>query len=173
MRAQKMLDVMLVPSNNTVCKVAARLVSGDEDAFAVEMNSKAEWLGLADTRFVNATGLPKQGQYSTADDVLALARLALSDARIRQAIVLREVELGGKRYESTLKPLYERHQSLRGGKTGWTRAAGRCLLLIYHAHGRDYLLVTLGSTDIQAGFRDAELILSHYGLYGGEVGAWE
>jgi len=173
MRAQKMLELMLVPSNNTACKTAARLISGDEDAFAAQMNAKAAAMGLSDTRFINPHGLPGSGQYSSAYDVLTLARVALTKPSIRKAIVLHEVELGGKRYESTLKPLYERHPGLKGGKTGWTRAAGRCLLLVYHAFGRDYLLVTLGSKDIPAGYRDAELILSYYGLYSGEVGTWE
>ena len=173
MRASKMLELMLVPSNNEICRVAARRVSGSEQAFTAEMNAKARQLGLSDTRFANATGLPAADQYSTMDDVLLLARVALTYPRIRQAIRLSEVELAGKRYDGTLMPLYDRHPGLLGGKTGYTRAAGRCLVLLYTARGRDYIVITFGSKDVDAGFRDAELVLSRHGLYDGEVGEWE
>lgn len=173
MRATRMLELMLVPSNNEVCRVAARRISGSEDAFTAEMNAKARLLGLSDTRFANSTGLPSADQYSTMDDVLLLARVALTYPRIRQTIRLSEVELGGKSYDGTLMPLYERHPGLLGGKTGYTRAAGRCLVLLYTARGRDYIVITFGSKDVDAGFRDAELLLRHHGLFDGEVGAWE
>ena len=173
MRAGKMLELMLVPSNNEICRVAARRISGSEEAFTAEMNAKARLLGLSDTRFANATGLPAADQYSTMDDVLLLARVALTYPRIRQAIRLSEVELAGKRYDGTLMPLYERHAGLLGGKTGYTRAAGRCLVLLYTARGRDYIVITFGSKDVDAGFRDAETLLRHHGLYDGEVGAWD
>lgn len=173
MRATTMLELMLVPSNNEVCRVAARRISGSEQAFAAEMNAKARQLGLGETRFANSTGLPAEGQYSTMDDVLLLTRVALTYPRIRRAIRLSEVELGGKSYDGTLMPLYERHPGLLGGKTGYTRAAGRCLVLLYTARGRDYIVITFGSQDVDAGFRDTELLLKHHGLYDGEVGEWE
>jgi D-alanyl-D-alanine carboxypeptidase (penicillin-binding protein 5/6) len=173
MRAHKMLELMLIPSNNAVCRVVARIVSGTEEAFAAEMNAKAAQLGLADTRFANSTGLPADGQYSTLGDVLALTRVALTYPRIRQVLGQREVELAGKCYEGTLDELRERHPGLIGGKTGYTRAAGRCLALQYRARDRDYLLITLHSEDVDSGFRDAELLLSYFGLYDGEVGAWD
>lgn len=173
MRAQKMLELALVPSNNAVCRVIARYASGNEEAFAAAMNAKASELGLDNTHFANATGLPGGEQYSTMDDLLVLARVALLYPRIRQTVRLRQVELGGKNYDGTLKPLYDRHSGLLGGKTGYTRAAGRCLVLFYTARGRDYIVITLGSEDVNSGFRDAEMLLQHYGLFNGEVGEWK
>lgn len=172
LRVDKLLELMLVPSNNAACKTVARLVAGNEQAFALEMNAKAAQLGLQDTHYVNATGLPADGQYSTARDLLTVARVALTYPQVQRIIGLRETSLGQQDYESTLLPLYTRHAGLRGGKTGFTKAAGRCLVLYYRSAGRDYLLITLGSSGVAASFRDAELLLAYYGLYQGEVGEW-
>jgi len=185
LRATQMLELMLVPSNNAVCHVVARIVAGSESAFVEMMNLRAQELGLRDTHFVNATGLPAGGQYSTAEDILTLARAALSHPGIAQAMSLSEVELGGKRYEGTLKPLRKVHPGLIGGKTGYTRAAGRCLVLHYRASPADtalaqpasdppeYLVVILGSRGVPESFRDAELILRHCGLYDGPIHEWK
>lgn len=173
MRAQKMLELMLVPSNNAICRTVARIHSGDETRFVEEMDARALELGMRHTRYANASGLPGGEQYSTMDDLLVLIRAALAYPMIRRTINLREVELSGTRYDGTLKALYSRHENLLGGKTGYTRAAGRCLVLLYTSRGRDYIVITLGSNGVKDGFRDAETLLSYYGLYDGEVGAWD
>jgi len=173
MRAQKMLEMMLIASNNHVCKVASRLVSGSESAFVEEMNNKALQMGLKNTRFANSSGLPGGVQYSTLEDVLALARAAYAYPSIRQAMSSHSVELDGKRYDGTLADLYERHEGLIAGKTGYTRAAGRCLVLRYRSHGQEYFLITFGSKDSKASFRDAEILLKYHGLYNGSIGTWD
>lgn len=173
MRAQKMLELMLVPSNNAVCRVVARIVSGSEERFAGLMTTQARELGMTSTRYANASGLPGGTQYSTMDDLLILTCAALAYPRIRKAINLSEVELAGKHYNGTLKDLYERHQGLLGGKTGYTRAAGRCLILLYTAHAHDYIVISLGSDGVKDGFRDMETVLHYHGLYDGEVGEWQ
>jgi D-alanyl-D-alanine carboxypeptidase (penicillin-binding protein 5/6) len=173
MRADRMLELMLVPSNNGVCRVVSRIVAGDEQGFVQLMNAKAQQLKLDSTRFANATGLPAGSQHSTLDDLLVLTRAALAHPQIRRAICRAQVVVGGQTYDSTLKDLYDRHSGLLGGKTGYTRAAGRCLVLLYTARGTNYIVITLGSKDVKAGFRDAEILLSHYRLYTGDVGAWE
>ena len=173
MRADKMLEMALIPSNNRVCKIIARYAAGDEDSFAQAMNAKARELGMVNTRFANASGLPGGEQYSTMDDLLILARVAMLYPSIRRVVHQKQVELGGQTYDGTLKPLYDRHTGLLGGKTGYTRAAGRCLILYYNANGRNYIVITLGSDGVQDGFRDAEIVLKKNGLYAGEVGTWD
>lgn len=177
MRAEKMLELMLVPSNNQVCKIVARIVSGNEAAFAKLMNQRAAELGLAQTRFINATGLPGKGQYSTPRDVLRLFGHALRYPVIVTALTKERAELNGAAYDGTLLPLYKRHPGLLAGKTGYTKAAGRCLVLYYRtrsaaAQTRDYIVVLLGSKGIKDSFRDAEILLSNSGLYANEVGTW-
>lgn len=178
MRADKMLELALIPSNNAVCKVIARLVSGSESEFARLMNARAKELGLKHTSFVNASGLPGEGQGSTLYDVALLGRYAMSFPRISAAMSQSSVELGGITYKGTLQELYARHRSsatgrLLGGKTGYTKAAGRCLCLLYESSGSKYLIVTLGSSGVKASFRDVEQLLRFCGLYHGDVGSWE
>jgi D-alanyl-D-alanine carboxypeptidase len=178
MRADKMLELALIPSNNAVCKVIARLVSGSEPEFAKLMNRRALELGLKNTNFVNASGLPADGQVSSLYDVALLGRFAMSYPRISAAMCQGETSLGSTVYKGTLHDLYARHCSpysgrLLGGKTGYTKAAGRCLCLLYEAGGHKYLVVTLGSSGVKASFRDVELLLSNCGLYRGEIGDWK
>lgn len=173
MRGQKMLEMMLIPSNNKVCSMVARIISGSDDAFVDEMNAKAQQLGMQHTRFATPSGLPREGQYSTMEDVLLMTRVALTYPRIRDAMTRETVDLNGSVYAGTLRELYGRHPGLIGGKTGYTNAAGRCLTLWYRSHGRDYIIITLCSKGSKSSFRDVETLLSHYELWDGEVGAWE
>lgn len=173
MRGQKMLEMMLIPSNNKMCSVVARIISGSDDAFVKEMNAKAQQLGMYNTRFATPSGLPRDGQYSTMEDVLLMTRVALTYPRIRDAMTRETVELNGEVYSGTLRDLYGRHPGLIGGKTGYTNAAGRCLTLWYRSGGRDYIVITLCSKGSKSSFRDAEILLSNFGLWDGEVGAWE
>jgi D-alanyl-D-alanine carboxypeptidase (penicillin-binding protein 5/6) len=177
MRADKMLELALVASNNEICRVMARLVAGGEPQFVQLMNRRAAELGLTDTHFVNCNGLPGDGQYSTPLDVLRLGRAALAYPRLARTMTEPVVELNGKTYKGTLDDLYARHADpdtglLVGGKTGYTKAAGRCLCLLYESGGRRYIVVSFGSKDVKASFRDAELLLSYSGLYHGDVGTW-
>ncbi len=173
MRGQKMLEMMLIPSNNKMCSVVARIISGSDEAFVKEMNAKAQQLGMYNTRFATPSGLPREGQYSTMEDVLALTRVALTYPRIRDAMTRETVDLNGEVYAGTLRELYGRHPGLIGGKTGYTNAAGRCLTLWYRSSGRDYIVITLCSKGSKSSFRDVEILLSHFDLWDGEVGAWE
>jgi D-alanyl-D-alanine carboxypeptidase (penicillin-binding protein 5/6) len=178
LRVDKLLELALIPSNNAACKVIARLVSGSEPQFAELMNKRARELGLQHTQFVNASGLPQDGQSSCLYDVALLGRYAMSYPHISAAMCQPSVELAGTVYKGTLRDLYARHASsasgrLLGGKTGYTKAAGRCLCLLYESGGHKYLVVTLGSSGIKSSFKDVEQLLSVCGLYRGPVGEWK
>jgi D-alanyl-D-alanine carboxypeptidase (penicillin-binding protein 5/6) len=164
-----------------MCRVVSRIARGntgtftpaDEEWFVNEMNQRAAQMGLKHTRFATSSGLPGGQQYSTVWDVMTMLRVALANPRVRAQMSAHNAELGGKTYKGTLYDLYMRHPGLQGGKTGYTKAAGRCLALVYKYGGREYALVTLGSSGVRASFRDAELILKHYGIYDGPVGEWK
>jgi D-alanyl-D-alanine carboxypeptidase len=181
MRADKMLEMMMVCSNNVMCRVVSRIATGntgeftpqDEQRFVNEMNERAAQMGLKHTRFGTSSGLPGGQQYSTVWDVLTMLRVAMANPHVHTAMTQTSAELGGKSYKGTLYDLYLRHPSLAGGKTGYTKAAGRCLALVYESRGKQYAIVTLGSKGAKSSFRDAELIFKHYGLWDGPVGEWK
>ncbi len=174
LRADKILELMLVASNNLACKTVARIVAGDEASFAQMMTARARDFGMNNTRYVNASGLPGEGQYSTMEDMLRLTLNALQYPRIRQTMTTHDcVKCGGQDFQPTLGALYARHPGLIGGKTGYTKAAGRCLILLYNSNGRDYIVITFGSSGVKASFKDAETLLKYHGLYDGPVGEWK
>ncbi|MCC7477915.1 D-alanyl-D-alanine carboxypeptidase [bacterium] len=174
LRADKILELMLVASNNLACKTVARIVAGDESSFAQMMSARARDFGMNNTRYVNASGLPGEGQYSTMEDMLRLTLVALQYPRIRETMTCHDcIKCGGQDFKPTLGELYARHPGLIGGKTGYTKAAGRCLVLLYNSHGRDYIVITFGSSGVKASFKDAETLLKYHGLYDGPVGEWK
>jgi serine-type D-Ala-D-Ala carboxypeptidase (penicillin-binding protein 5/6) len=181
MRADKMLEMMMVCSNNKMCRVVSRLATNnphefnplDEERFVARMNQRAQQMGLRNTRFATSSGLPGGEQYSTMQDVLVMLRTAWSYPRVRAAMSMQNVDLGGKHYKGTLAQLYARHPGLVGGKTGYTKAAGRCLALVYRARGQEYAIITFNSSGVKKSFRDAELLLKHCGLYDGPIGEWK
>ena len=146
----------------------AERVAGSEAAFVARMNERAAALGLADTHFSNACGFDAPDHYASARDLARLADAALAQPRIA-AIVSRESGTArtsdGKlfRFDNT-NVLVGRVDGARGVKTGWTKAAGRCLVAAAERAGTRVLVVMLGAPDrwwdavamIESAFEDAK-----------------
>ena len=105
-------------------------VAGSEWGFVQKMNDKAWRLGLRNTKYINASGLPGKGQYSTAYDQARLMKEAMKYSFIRTATAKKTYTIrrpNGKkirlRNHNKLLWRYSKHVV---GKTGFTRAAGRC-----------------------------------------------
>ncbi len=75
----ELLHGLTIPAGDDAARVFAELISGNEASFANLMNSHAQALGMEDTHFVNATGQPASGQYSSAYDMALLAAALLRD----------------------------------------------------------------------------------------------
>src|SRR3990172_8969269 len=76
---EELIQGMVVQSGNDACIALAELVGGSEDAFASRMNREARRLGMGDTNFTNASGLPDPKHYSTAHDLALLAAALIRD----------------------------------------------------------------------------------------------
>jgi D-alanyl-D-alanine carboxypeptidase (penicillin-binding protein 5/6) len=76
---QELLRGLVVQSGNDASIALAEAIAGSEGAFVERMNREAARLGLKDTRFVNSTGLPGPGHYSTASDLALLAAALIRD----------------------------------------------------------------------------------------------
>ncbi|MEP0815282.1 MAG: D-alanyl-D-alanine carboxypeptidase [bacterium] len=160
----QMVEMALVPSNNLVCKVLARLIDGSEPAFVSRMNKRAAELGMTGTRYANASGLPsKSAQYSNVRDQLILT-LELLKRPVPAEKCRKHWIFFDERYDSTIFYLKEKYP-IAGVKSGWTNAAGRCLsLLVETEQFGSFIVITMGSSSIAQGFVDAEIILSRFGL---------
>ena len=146
---RQVLGPMLVKSGNDAARLLARTHSGSEAAFGRAMTARARQLGMHNTNFVNASGLTAGGQYSTARDISKLALKAYRSPTIRhysrmQSIAFRYADGRTTTFKATNK-LLGKSPYCNGLKTGYTRAAGRCLASSGSYQGRNVIIVVLGS----------------------------
>jgi serine-type D-Ala-D-Ala carboxypeptidase (penicillin-binding protein 5/6) len=152
---------MEVHSGNDACIALAEAVAGSEALFAQSMNREAARLGMKNTNFMNATGLPDAQHYSTARDLYLLAAALIRDFPEEYAkfYALREF-----RYNNMTQPNRNRllwiDPSVDGVKTGHTEAAGYCLIASSRRGGRRLLSVLLGSSSEAARTQESLRLLN-------------
>ena len=149
-----LVQAILLPSGAEACAAAARVMSGNQEAFVAAMNQRARELGLSDTQFKNPTGLPQEGHVSTARDMARLFWQACQDKRF--------LSIAGKstalidRSSSGHQPLIlnstymhkfdenpEFTDRVLAGKSGFT-GDEQCQTTLFLKDWRPYILVTLG-----------------------------
>jgi D-alanyl-D-alanine carboxypeptidase (penicillin-binding protein 5/6) len=162
-----LLRALLVKSPNDVARCLARDNAGSVEAFAEVMNQRARQLGAIHSHFVNPNGLPMPGQYSTARDLSLIARAAYANSTIRSIVCLPQLVFryanGRTRELENTNKLLRRLPYSNGMKTGFTEAAGKCLIASGSRPGKDIIVVVLG--DSPSGiWRDAGALLA-WGLW--------
>ena len=144
---EELIKGMEIQSGNDACIALAEAVAGSEDVFVQLMNREAQRLGMKNTRFVNATGLPDAQHYSTARDLYMLAAALIRDFPDDYA---RYYAIKEYRYNNITQPNRNRllwlDPTADGVKTGHTEAAGFCLIASAKRGPRRLLSVLLGST---------------------------
>jgi len=145
----ELLQALLVRSANDVACALARDNAGSVEAFAVKMNRRAKQLGAMASNFINPNGLPAEGQYSTARDMAIIARNAYAHPILRRIVATKSFEFHFA--DGRVRELVNTNRVLRtypfctGMKTGFTNAAGHCLVSSGQNNGRDVIAVVLGS----------------------------
>jgi len=145
---RELLEVLLVHSTNDVARCLARDNAGSVEAFAAKMNRKAAELGMMESHFINPNGLPAPGQYSTARDMSKIAQAAYGNRAIRgivatKSLAFRYADGHVNRFENT-NHILKSYAYCNGMKTGYTDAAGKCLIASGTFAGRDVIAVLLG-----------------------------
>lgn len=145
----ELLQALLMRSANDVACALARDNAGSAEAFAEKMNRRARSLGARSSRFLNPNGLPAEGQFSTARDVAIIARNAYANPIIRKIVATPRAEFhyADGRVRQLVNTNRVLHQApfCNGMKTGYTNAAGHCLVASGQNNGRDVIAVVLGS----------------------------
>lgn len=145
---QTLVKALLVRSGNDVAKVLARDVSGSEAAFVNYMNQTARSLGMTQSNFKNPHGLTEEGQYSTALDIAILAREVTKIPFYRQWMRTKEYTFqypdGRTKTLTNTNKILKRLPYCTGMKTGYTSAAGRCLVSSGVLNGKAVIVVALG-----------------------------
>jgi len=148
-RKRDLLQAMVVRSSNDIAACLARTSAGSEAAFVARMNAKASSLGMRNSHFASVHGLDAPGQYSTAFDLAILATAALNHADLHRMTQIREMVF--PMADGTGAQLVNTNKVLRmtpycnGLKTGYTSAAGRCLVSSGQRGMRKAVVVVLGS----------------------------
>jgi D-alanyl-D-alanine carboxypeptidase (penicillin-binding protein 5/6) len=163
----ELLRALLVKSPNDVARCLARDSAGSIEAFSELMNQKARELGANHSHFVNPNGLPIPGQYSSARDLSIIAKAAYANPTIRSIVCLPHIVFrfsnGRTRELENTNKVLKRLAYCNGMKTGYTEAAGHCLIASGTRPGRDIIVVVLG--DSKSGvWQDASALLS-WGLW--------
>jgi D-alanyl-D-alanine carboxypeptidase (penicillin-binding protein 5/6) len=157
----ELLRGMIVQSGNDACIALAERVAGSEEAFAAMMNREAERLGMRNSKFMNASGLPDPQHYSTARDLYLLASALIRDFPEQYAQYYSQREY---RYNGITQPNRNRllwlDGTVDGVKTGFTEAAGYCLVASSRRGARRLLSVLLGSTSETARAQESQKLLN-------------
>jgi len=157
-RNRDLLYAMLLSSDNRVPSALARSVGLSIAELLDELRRVAGDLGLAHTRFDDATGI--LGNASTAREMALALRETLRDPLLARVMTTRHAQVVSKSeeitasYTSTVAPLWDSHRKILGGKTGHTDGAGYCLLIEAEVGGRVVVMAFLGGKTTGARFSD-------------------
>jgi D-alanyl-D-alanine carboxypeptidase len=133
-RVQPMLYGLLLPSGNDAAIALAQRAAGTVPRFVAAMNARARAMGLSCSHFTSPSGFYDAGNHSCAGDLAMLARAILRVPRLARIVRTRQVAVpfpikGGKLYLYNNNPLLRlRYRGTTGVKTGYTEAAGSCLV---------------------------------------------
>lgn len=165
MTVRDLLKAVAVVSANDGAVALAELVAGSEEGFVALMNQRAKELGMADTTFVNCTGLPAAGHLTSAHDIALMSReLIRSHPSIREytTIWMDSLRDGAFQLTNTNK-LIRFYDGATGLKTGSTDSALYCLSATAERSGMELIAVVLKSPTSQERF-DAARALLDYGF---------
>jgi D-alanyl-D-alanine carboxypeptidase (penicillin-binding protein 5/6) len=168
---EEMMKAIVIHSANDASEAVAEKIAGDADAFVVMMNQRAQELGLKDTKYYNAHGLPpekgQQSDVTSAYDTALLARELVKHPEIlKWASTAKESFRDGKFVLENTNHLIGKFPGADGLKTGSYHEAGFNLAATAERDGMRLIAVTLGSPTNKIRFREgAKLLTSGFSEY--------
>ncbi|MBE6995558.1 MAG: D-alanyl-D-alanine carboxypeptidase [Ruminococcaceae bacterium] len=163
MSVQDMVKAVCVVSANDCAVALGEAVSGSEGAFVERMNQRARELGMNDTTFKNATGLPAEGHLSSAYDIAVMSReLILHHPELRQyTTIWMDTLRGGASELVNTNKLIRFYEGATGLKTGSTDNALYCLSGTAERDGMELIAVIMKDATSAQRFEDAKVLLNH------------
>ncbi len=163
MPVSEMIKCVTVVSGNDCAVALAEHLAGSETAFVGRMNQRAQELGMADTTFLNCTGLPAQGHVTSAHDIALMSReLILNHPFIREytTIWMDSIRNGEFGLTNTNR-LVRFYQGATGLKTGYTSSALYCMSATAERDGMELIAVVMKSPSTNQRFEDAKALLDY------------
>lgn len=158
---ENLLKGVIIQSGNDASVALAEFVAGSEDAFVDIMNQQAQILGMKNTNFENATGLPSPDHFSTAHDLALLAEAIIYDYPENYPLyTVRHFTYNNIR-QPNRNTLLWRDESVDGLKTGHTEEAGYCLVASAKRNDTRLIAVVMGTTSEQARAQEVQKMLNY------------
>ena len=156
---------MMMVSDNDAAYALAKHVAGDTLRFYELMNQKAQYLGMDSTHFANPNGMPNNNNYSSAADLIKLARYAMRDSMFASIVgtAERDIPLTDGRHMQcrNSNALLHTYEGCIGIKTGFTYQAGYCLASAATKNGHTLMLVLLNSKKHATRFTESAALLDY------------
>ncbi|GAB3052592.1 D-alanyl-D-alanine carboxypeptidase family protein [Virgibacillus ainsalahensis] len=140
---------LMLRSGNDAAVAISEYIGGSEKGFVHLMNDKANWLGMTNSSFDNPHGLDADNHYSTAYDMALLMRYAMDNEQFKEITASTSYQSSNRAYswQNKNKLLTQLYENSTGGKTGFTKKAGRTLISSASKNGMDLIAVTLNAPD--------------------------
>jgi D-alanyl-D-alanine carboxypeptidase (penicillin-binding protein 5/6) len=152
---------IIIDSGNDASIAVAEHIGGSEDAFADLMTQHAGVLGMKNTQYFNATGLPAEGHLSTARDLSILANHIIKDYPEQYSIYAQKYFTYNGIRQPNRNRLLWRDKSVDGLKTGHTDEAGYCLVASATRSGMRLISVVMGTSSEEARARESQKLLAY------------
>ncbi|MGV6817881.1 MAG: D-alanyl-D-alanine carboxypeptidase family protein [Thiotrichales bacterium] len=156
-----LLKGMIVQSGNDATVALAEHVAGTEEAFVGMMNDQAAELGMTGTHFTNATGWPDPDHYTTARDILALAKALMTDYPEFYPLYSEKTFTYNDISQSNRNRLLWMDKRVDGLKTGHTDSAGYCLVSSARQNDTRLIAIVLGAKNDNERIRQSKALLDY------------
>ena len=152
---------IIIQSGNDASIAIAERIAGSESAFAEMMNNEAAALGMKDTHFMNAAGLPDEQQYSSAYDLSLLARAIVSESSNTFPMYKEQWFEYNNIRQPNRNRLLTWDSSVDGLKTGHTNDAGYCLVASAQKDGMRLISVVMGAPSSKVRAEESKQLLTY------------
>ncbi|CAD5107628.1 D-alanyl-D-alanine carboxypeptidase family protein [Zestomonas carbonaria] len=156
-----LLHGIIIQSGNDASVAIAEHIAGSEDAFADMMNATAARLGMKNSHFMNATGLPHPEHYSSAHDMALLARAIIYEDPAHYSIYAQKEFLWNNIKQPNRNLLLWRDKTVDGLKTGHTEEAGYCLVASAVRDDMRLIAVVFGTNSEQTRAAETQKLLTY------------
>ena len=156
-----LLKGIVIDSGNDASVALSEHIAGSEDSFAGLMNTTAQRLKLANTHFMNPTGLPDPEHYSSAHDMATLARAIITDESAYYPLYANKYFTWNGIRQPNRNLLLWRDSTVDGLKTGHTEAAGYCMVTSAVRNDSRLITAVFGSTSLENRATDTEKLLTY------------
>ncbi len=160
-KVEDLIRGMIIQSGNDACVALAEHIAGSEEVFANMMNIQAANLGMRDSHFVNATGLPAEGHLVTAHDVAILGKALIRDFPNLYPIFAEKKFTFNDITQHNRNTLLWRDPTVDGFKTGHTESAGYCLATSAERNGMRLISVVMGTESEKARAEETQELINY------------